>query len=66
MRHTHRHKTNTVVALAQAGNEARLRLGWQVGAGARLTEIHVLNSSMPELHELLYVYNKNIFNRDVL
>ena len=37
-RHTDTHKTNTVVALAQAGNEARLRLGWQVGVGARLTE----------------------------
>ena len=31
-------KSNTVVALAQAGIEARLRLGWQVGVGARLTD----------------------------
>ena len=31
-------KSNTVVALAQAGIEARLRLSWQVGVGARLTD----------------------------
>ena len=36
--HTYIQKSNTVVALAQAGIEARLRLGWQVGVGARLTE----------------------------
>ena len=31
-------KSNTVVALAQAGIEARLRMVWQVGVGARLTD----------------------------
>ena len=36
--HTYIQKSNTVVALAQAGIEARLRLGWQVGVGARLTD----------------------------
>ena len=35
---TYIQKSNTVVALAQAGIQARLRLGWQVGVGARLTD----------------------------
>ena len=29
---------NTVVALAQAGNRGRLKQGWQVGVGARITD----------------------------
>ena len=36
---TYIQKSNTVVALAQAGIQARLRLGWQVEVGARLTDI---------------------------
>ena len=35
---TYIQKSNTVVALAQAGIQARLRLGWQVEVGARLTD----------------------------
>ena len=41
--HTYIQKSNTVVALAQAGFKARLRLGWQVGVGARLTDKLVLS-----------------------
>ena len=36
---THTTKTNTVVALAQAGNWGQVEAGLQVGVGARLTDI---------------------------
>ena len=35
---THRQNSSTVVVLPKLAIEARLKLGWQVGVGARLTE----------------------------
>ena len=42
---------NTVVALAQAGNRGRLKMSWQVGVGARLTDnkITIIQNYQDEL-----------------
>ena len=58
--HTFWQKLNTVVALAQAGIEARFRLSWQVGVGARLTDFQQ-NFFWKEI-----VFGKNLFVQKML